>query len=122
MPGHDLDGLSDAPWYVRAFVRVGLPTAAAAGLMWFVLHDVGRTLDAQQVAAQQMVIAISHMADNDRTIVDNQHIIIATQNSMVALLQDHTHESSILNAYVVCISSASTESERRYCANAMLRR
>jgi hypothetical protein len=101
------DGLNAAPWYIAFFVRVGLPTAFAAVLLWFLLTNVTKTLS--DIHGDTMALA-----HNDTMIVQNQKQIIQ-------LLVDHASSVKANTGVLValCINQAKDETTRNRCAEAM---
>ena len=102
----DEDGLHGAPWYVRAFIRVGLPTAFASALLWFLLTNVTGTL--VQVSMMQTELTKSNA------------IIIENQSRIVQLLveQSQVGEATANLLTALCYNIAENDVARARCMNA----
>ena len=98
------DGLNGAPWYVRFLVRVGVPTAFASVLLWFLLSNV--TGDLAVLATTQL------------DIIKNQVTIMETQARVVQLQIDHqdTDATMIQVLQALCFNSAENQTARDRCA------
>lgn len=90
----ETDGLANAPWYVRFAVRVGVPTAFASVLLWFLLSNVTGTL-AELRASQLQIVA-------------NQAIIIQAQFKVVELIADHdlVAQRTLMMSQALCYNAA----------------
>lgn len=100
------DGLSTAPWYIAFFVRVGLPTAFAAVLLWFLMTNVTRTL-------ADLHLETTHLSSNDTLIIQNQ-------KEVTELLIQYAREMNA-NHHVLlamCVNVARDEAARARCVEA----
>jgi hypothetical protein len=96
----DLDGLHSAPWQVRTAIRLGLPTALAIVLLYFILHSVGD--------------ALTTLSANDKAIVANQAAIIE-------VLHEHQAATLTFDRSMVCLVTAKTDDQRLSCMTATTR-
>lgn len=100
----DDDGLERAPWYVRAFVRIGMPTSFAAILLWYLLTNVTGLLQQSKESALR--------------IESTQSTIISNQQKIIELLAVAERNTSVLNyrwLAAVCYNTAQTDAERVRC-------
>lgn len=104
----DEDGLEGSPWYVRAFVRVGVPTAFAGLLLWFLLTNV--TGNVQSVSAMQL-----KLAENDGQIIATQQRII---EMLITADRERRTQSEVIEA--ICFNLSRTELDRQRCADATI--
>ena len=102
------DGLDNAPWYVAFLMRVGVPTAFASVLLWFLLTDVTG--------------ALAEMTANQATIIHNQGLLIETQRQVTMLIGTHeqTSDALVRTLNALCFNSAqgSREAQTR-CEQAL---
>jgi hypothetical protein len=99
----DSDGLQGAPWYIQFAVRVGVPTAFASVLLWYLLTNVTgalNTVQNSQITLQQ----------TQGTVIQNQARIIELLNES---RQDSLQSREVLQA--MCVNSARNETERNRC-------
>ena len=96
-----IEDLAPAPWWVRAAVHVGLPTAAFAVLLWFTLGRMTGVLD--------------KLAINDSSIIANQQMIISNQVEISRLLRDHEQTTAGTQRVILCLSLAHIDAERTRC-------
>lgn len=99
----DTDGLTTAPWYIQFFVRVGMPTAFASILLWFLLTNVTGTL--------------TELKNSQVVVQQTQNQIIVNQGRIIELLVD-AHRDGLRSQEVLtalCINSANSEPERTRC-------
>jgi hypothetical protein len=65
----ETDGLSDAPWWARFTVRVGVPSAIAVGLVLFLMNllrgDVAATKQTSADTLTALRAHIEHMQEQD---------------------------------------------------------
>ena len=90
----DDDGMDKAPWYVRAFIRVGVPTAFSAILLWYFLSNVTGRLES-------VIIGQQRDRETSAIIVQNQARIIELLASNAQNVQANAR---LLTA--LCINSA----------------
>lgn len=83
--------LDDQPWFIKAVVWVGVPTAAFAVLLWFVLGNMSEKLDRMS---------------NDMSEVA-KHLSTETQQSWVI--------QGTLSR--ICINTARTDADRLACVS-----
>jgi hypothetical protein len=55
------------------------------------------------------------MSENDMTIINNQTLIISTQQEVIAMLRRQVVQSTAINFYVLCTGSAQTAEARQAC-------
>lgn len=102
----DEDGLNGSPWYVRAVVRVGVPTAFASLLLWFLLSNVTGVLNsllARQGTAEQ-----------------NTVLVLQNQSTIISLLAAHEGATMQMTRYLqaLCLNVSTTEGQRQRCLDA----
>lgn len=106
----DDDGIDTAPWYVRFFVRVGLPTAFASILLWYLLTNVTGNLDGMRATLLQLSA--------------NQSLIVGNQMKIIELVSAQG-EVARLNARALealCLNMARSDAERARCSSAIFGR
>lgn len=103
----DVDGLDGAPWYVKVLIRVGVPTALASVLLWFLITNVTDTLKDMSGAQVQL-------NKSDAIIVGNQERII---NLLAQQADDQRRNAAVLSA--LCYNLSDTIADRERCAMAL---
>ena len=63
------DGLNGSPWYIKVLIRVGMPTAFASVLLWFLITNVTGKLTSIDDTQMQLI-------NNTTIITQNQARII----------------------------------------------
>ncbi len=103
----DEDGIDGSPWYVRAFIRVGMPTAFASAMLWFLLTNVTGN--------------IAEVRSSNITIIGNQSKIIDNQGKIIELMKDHSISSDVTARFLaaLCYNVATTPEQRVRCADAV---
>lgn len=90
--------LGDQPWYIKAIVWVGAPTAAAGYLLWFVLTTVTGHLDAMAATLEK------HQQD---------------MSALVVRLQEGQQQSWIMVGTMsrICLNTSKTDADRLACVS-----
>lgn len=90
--------LGDQPWYIKAIVWVGAPTAAAGYLLWFVLATVAGHLDAMATTLEK------HQQD---------------MTALVAHLQQDTQQTWVQLGVMqrICLNTSRTDADRLACVS-----
>lgn len=102
----DEDGLEGSPWYVRAFVRVGMPTAFASMLLWFLITNITGTL-------------ASH-GDQLMQVLETQTTVVSNQAKIIELLMQHAQDEMTSRNLLLamCYNTSSTDAQRERCTAA----
>jgi len=90
--------LADAPWWVRSVVWVGVPTAAMAYLMWFVLGNF---------AGQMSHLSSSYDQHQQDTASLIQHLQQETEQAWAQL--------AVMQR--ICLNTAKTDADRLACVS-----
>ena len=81
--------------------HVGIPTAASALLLGFILF--------------RLVMVLDKLVENDALIVINQQTIIKSQSDVAHLLREHERTTSQMQRMVLCLSLATSDADRVRC-------
>lgn len=100
--GDRMEGMSEAPWWVRVGIREGISTVFAFGLLWFVLGNVAEVM--------------KHLSADNVKVLQNQELILMHEGEIMKQIQDHSAAVLALNRYVICLSQAGTGQDRQRCA------
>lgn len=96
MPKASSSVISEQPWWVKTFVYVGAPTAAAGFLLWFVVSVLSAQLDGLTKSMQ------THQSDMAQLV---RHLDEESQQSWVT--------ASVLAR--ICINTAKNDADRLAC-------
>ena len=101
------NSIQGAPWLANFIVRVGVSTAFAAVLLWFMLTRVSTAL-----------VVLSDLADKQQQA---SLAILANQMKMTELMMQRARVSDSNTRFlqVVCFNTARTDEARRLCSQAL---
>jgi hypothetical protein len=97
-----MEGIADAPWWIKVGIREGISTVFAFGLLWFVLGNVAKVME--------------RLSQDNVTVLKNQELIIQHEGEIMRQVAEHSQTVMAMNRYVMCLSQANTNPERQRCA------
>lgn len=93
------DGLDTSPWWVKAVVRIGVPSAIACVLVWFLMNSVTSSLAAIRADVQAQKVTM--------------------ETTAASLTRQESANGELLSYMrMICVNTSKNDSDRSSCLKA----